>query len=194
MTWATLHPLDAQVRERVPVIHVGGDIVFLGRGSTLNDVNIDERLFGSVARSVHFWHMELYPRAQWLYGRDWTHRAELLSQRLRTRSIARTRLTDGPKVWITHFDEELQCGKLTRHVRSDGYEYIELYHGDTIHLVPPRLSWQLSFTLRADGRRVKGWQHCAYVDEDEDTERSGCASRPRKRRAVVRDTDTSSEE
>ena len=77
---------------------------------------------------------------------------------------ARKFLMDGHKVWVSHYTQELQCCKLTRYDRCEHCEYIDLFHGDTIHLVPPRVSWELSFTLRAEVRSVRG------VEMDDDGE------------------------
>ena len=192
--WASLHPVHEHVRKEVPAIQLIGDLVFVGKGASLNDVDISESVFGCLAQSVQFWHMELYPEVGWLHDRDWTGQmAELEAQTANAR-IARARLMDGRKVWVSHYTQELQCCKLTRYDRCEHCEYIDLFHGDTIHLVPPRVSWELSFTLRAEVRSVRG------VEMDDDGElvamrRLRGRRRQRKRISrVIKDDDTSSEE
>ena len=198
-SWATLHPVDATVRAEIPVLHLAGDIVFVGNGESLNDVNISEATHGSLARSVMFWHMELYPDRRWLEDVDWTDDCEKLHQGLQERHIARGRLTDGNKVWVSHFEEELGCSRLTRYVKCETATYFDLYHGDTIHLVPPRLTWKLSFTLRVDARNIRGWGggETGLQDQKEENAEPKKVQRRRQRGrrcTVVYDTDTSSDE
>lgn len=161
--WASLIPMDEDVCKQHVNFRMCNQHVWVGRSEQHTDVNISCDVFGVRAIIVHSMHLQIRAERTWLqsvWSTDWRDKTAALHHQLASHPLASACvLQPGTGIWVSRYIEKTGVSQFKSYNAAHGP--FDLFHGDALHFVPPRVTYRLSFMLRIETSRLMGWMDAA---------------------------------